>query len=114
MEPTEVTITNLGDLASVIQEAIDGHTAAMTALTGTINDIFAQVLILTIVLVMVAVAYWHRERMLYILAGAGLLVLTVKYFISADDWYLAFILLIFSVYSFIKGFLDPGRRAQNG
>lgn len=109
MEPTEVTITNLGDLV----DAISGHTAAMTALNGTINDIFAQGLIILFVLVMVTVAYWHRDRMLYVFAGAGLLILTIKYFISGD-WYLLLALILFSVYSFIKGFIDPGKRVKNG
>ncbi len=111
MDPTVVTITDWSNLVDAVQNSIDGHTAAMTALNTTINDIYSQLLIIGVVLVIVVLAYWHRDRMLYLMAGAGSLAVTINYFLYGN-WYLTFIFLLFSVYSFIKGFID--RRPEHG
>ena len=59
---------------------------------------------LSLVLVLTGLAYWHRDRLLYVVAGLGFLLIGVDYIDT--NVYIGILLVVVGVYSFFKAAWD--------
>lgn len=100
----DVTITNLSDLINAIIAAFEEHALALTT---TLTDITNQVIGLALVLLIVVLAYWHRDMWLYILAGMASITFAATYITT--DLYIGLLFILFGVYQFFKAALDRRR-----
>ena len=91
---------------SVIGEAF----REMEVTFGGINDYIPQIIGLVICLLLTVIAFWHRERLLYVLAGLSWIAYGAMEFSS--NIYIALILLLLGVYNFVKAALDHGKAAK--
>jgi len=59
---------------------------------------------LLLVLVLSGLAYWHRDRLLYVVAGLGFLLIGVDYFDT--NVYIGILLVVVGIYNFFKAAWD--------
>lgn len=69
-----------------------------------IADLLVNFLVFLVLASLVGLAYWHRDRLLYVLAGLALLVYGVSQFI--DNIYIGLLFIILGIYSFVKAAVD--------
>lgn len=98
-------------------EGISGNLSAlgdtfrdMEVTFGGINDYIPQIIGLVICLLLTVIAFWHRERLLYVLAGLSWIAYGAMEFSS--NLYIALILFMLGVYNFVKAALDHGKAAK--
>ena len=90
LESGELTIGNL-------KEAID---SGATIITESQEANVADVIILVVAVVLLVIAYWHRDRWLYVLAGFGMLVYAISF--MEESLALSSLIMVLSVYNFFK------------
>lgn len=86
----------------------------MTLLAEALNEIkdmlssnLMLIIQITVAVSLVVLAYWHRDRLLYIAAGLALIALAISYMDSS--WALGTLLVLAGVYSIIKAVLERGK-----
>lgn len=91
---------------SVLGDTFQG----MSLTFGGISDYIPQLIGLVICLLLTVIAFWHRERLLYVLAGLSWIAYGAMEF--SANIYIALILFMLGVYNFIKAALDHGKAVK--
>ena len=78
--------------------------AAAEAQTEDIGEIADTVIGFILVLVFAGLAYWHRDRLLYIIAGLAFITYGFSYL--STSIYISILLVLLGAYSFLKAWLD--------
>jgi hypothetical protein len=74
----------------------------------TIASVFNQLPLLLMLAGIVGLAYWHRDRLLYILAGFGFLIFGFDYWTT--NYWLSIIIVLAGIYSFMKAGMARGTK----
>jgi len=96
-------ILSATDLEAAITTAATAHAGA---LSNAWEDLLGTIFGILFVLMFNIFAFWHRERVLYIIAGFCTLLYGFQY-VSSDQAYISWLLGIFGVFTItVKGFFD--------
>ena len=90
-----------GTISAVVLAFVSAMPVHADAVEVTCGDDLVGLLL---VLVLTGLAYWHRDRLLYVVAGLGFLLIGVDYIDT--NVYIGILLVVVGVYSFFKAAWD--------
>jgi len=102
---TSVNITMSGNM-TISDINISNLSDAGQPIATSVNNLFPFIILFGLS----ALAYWHRDGILYILSGLGFLVVGVGY--MTTNLYLGIVIFLAGLYGFAKAALDKGKKKK--
>jgi len=97
-------------MPSTLASATDNVTsvAADNTIQGTVDRALAALIGMVIIILMVVLAFWHRDPIMYVLAGFSFIL--YGFTLWTTSWYLSILLVVAGMGLFIKAGIDRKKK----